>query len=368
MEFFNEAKEQSIVKSNLVTKYFDAWSRIISSWANKMAYIDLYAGPGVYEDGTKSTPVRIVEQAVANPKVAERLVAIFNDADPDNAKSLKDALDNVAGVEGLTYQPVVKCAEVDEDTAKQFKKMTLVPTFSFIDPFGYKGLSLGLIQAVVKDWGCDSIFFFNYNRINMGLPNELVNHHMDGLFGAERAERLRQAIADETAERREALIVEGMCEALRDFGAEYVLPFRFRHPKHGRVSHHLIFVSKHPLGYGIMKDIMASESSSDSQGVPSFEYNPRVLDQGLLFSLSTPLDDLQAELLSTFAGQTLTRDEVFEEHHINTPFVKKNYNDALHELEESGEITVVRPPRSNAKRKGRFTYGKKTKITFPATS
>ena len=45
---------------------------------------------------------------------------------------------------------------------------------------------------MLKDWGCDCVFFFNYNRISMGLGNEVVEEHMDALFGKERAEKLRE--------------------------------------------------------------------------------------------------------------------------------------------------------------------------------
>ena len=36
-----------------------------------------------------------------------------------------------------------------------------------------------------------------------------------------------------------------------------------------QVSNYLVFVSKHFKGYEIMKDIMAAESSTTEQGVPS---------------------------------------------------------------------------------------------------
>jgi len=61
--------------------------------------------------------------------------------------------------------------------------MKMVPTFFFVDPWGYKGLSLQLVNAVLKDWGCDCLFFFNYNRTSMGLPNELVEEHMNAWSG-----------------------------------------------------------------------------------------------------------------------------------------------------------------------------------------
>ena len=64
----------------------------------------------------------------------------------------------------------------------------------FVDPWGYKGLSLRLINSVLKDWACECIFFFNYNRINMGLGNDAVKEHMDALFGEERAAELAGAI------------------------------------------------------------------------------------------------------------------------------------------------------------------------------
>ena len=177
---------------------------------------------------------------------------------------------------------------------------------SFVDPFGYKGLSLGIVNGVTKDWGCECVFF-NYNRINAGLTNSAVKHHMDALFGAERAAKLRQDAAGQSPGRREALILEALAQAIKGMGGRYVLPFRFKNAAGTRTSHSLVFVSKHFRGYEIMKDIMASERSTTEQGVPSFSYSPAEADTPLLFSLNTPLDKLEEMLLAHFAGQTLTR-------------------------------------------------------------
>jgi three-Cys-motif partner protein len=83
-----------------------------------------------------------------------------------------------------------KCGVLSE-MVKQFASVKLVPTLFFLDPWGYKGLSLQIVNAVLKDWGCDCIFFFNYNRINMGLTNPAVQEHMNALFGEKRADQLR---------------------------------------------------------------------------------------------------------------------------------------------------------------------------------
>ncbi len=50
---FEEQKEQSAIKTEIVTKYFNAWATILVKHFQKIAYVDLFAGPGIYEDGSK---------------------------------------------------------------------------------------------------------------------------------------------------------------------------------------------------------------------------------------------------------------------------------------------------------------------------
>lgn len=73
--FFEESKEQSFVKSAIVSKYFWAWAKVIMSQVKrggkKIAYVDLFAGPGRHKDGTKSTPLLVLEQAIADPDMAK---------------------------------------------------------------------------------------------------------------------------------------------------------------------------------------------------------------------------------------------------------------------------------------------------------
>ncbi len=106
---------------------------------------------------------------------------------------------------------------------------------------------------------------------------------MNALFGKERADRLRAQLQNMEPFEREMTIVEEMSEALREMGGKYVLPFGFKNDRGNRTSHHLFFVSKNFRGYEIMKDIMARESSENTQGVPSFQYSPASLRWPILF-------------------------------------------------------------------------------------
>lgn len=367
--FFEISKEQSRIKAAIASKYFDAWAGVMMGTqdrfkgvhGDKIAYLDLFAGPGRYDDGTKSTPLMILEKAIASPKLRNRLVTIFNDKDENNTRSLQQAIDNLPGIDSLRYKPKVRQREIGTEIVKLFEEMKMIPTFFFVDPWGYKGLSLQLVNAVLKNWGCDCLFFFNYNRISMGLPNEVVEAHMNALFGADRANALREKIDGLSPAERELTIVEELCEAIKATGKRYVLPFRFKNETGRRTSHHLIFVSKDFKGYEIMKEVMAGESSSEQQGVASFEYSPATSRQPLLFQLARPLDDLENMLLRDFAGRVMNRDRVYELHSLDRPYVKKNYTEVLLRLEAAGKVEVEPP----AAKRPKGTLGPKVNIAFP---
>jgi len=290
------------------------------------------------------------------------LVAVFNDKDEDNSRSLQESLKTLEGVGTLKHEPRVTRLEVGDQIAELFEQMRLVPTLFFVDPWGYKGLSLRLVTSVLTDWGCDCIFFFNYNRINMGLDNPLVKEHINALFGQPRADQLRRKLEAMGPGQRELAIVEELSQALKTMGGKYVLPFRFKRDRRTRTSHHLIFVSMNFKGYEIMKGVMATESSTLEQGVPTFEYSPSDARQPLLFALARPLDALEGVLLAEFEGRTLSMEKVYREHSVDRPFIKRNYKEALLKLEGSSQVSA--DPPADKRRKG--TIADNVSITFPS--
>lgn len=344
-KFFEERSDQSEVKARIVEKYFSAWASIILPTVQrrnlKIGYVDLYAGPGRYRDGAASTPLLVLEKAISNPKIAERLLAVFNDKDNNNSNSLKEHIAALPNVSSLKNAPVITCGEIDNKAEEHFSKTKLFPTFTFFDPFGYKGLSLGIIEAVIKDWGCDCVFFFNYNRINAGLSNLAVNEHINALFGIERANQMRIKSASLSPAKREALVLEEIAQALKGLGGKYVLPFRFKNAAGTRTSHSLIFVSKHFRGYSTMKDIMAKESSTFDQGVPSLDYCPAEADMPLLFSLNQPVNALRDRLLGNLAGRKMNVAQIYEEQSVDTRYVLRNFKDVLSSLFQEKKISVI---------------------------
>jgi three-Cys-motif partner protein len=368
--FFDESREQSQIKARIVAKYFWAWCKVIIPTAKKrdkrIAYIDLFAGPGRYKDGTLSTPLLVLRQAIEDDDMRNMLVALFNDCDKENANALKKAIAELPDIDKLKHKPQVDSKEIGADIVALFGKMKLIPTFFFVDPWGYKGLSLGLINSVLRNWGCDCVFFFNYNRVNMGLNNETVREHMNVLFGQARADAVRRKLEGLKPEERENLIVEELSAALKELGADFVLQFTFRNETGTRTTHHLIFASKDFKGYDIMKEIMAQESSEQTQGVASFEYSPASEKYPLLFELSRPLDDLENMLLKSFIGKRLTTKQIYQRHSVGRPYIKRNYKQILVKMETAGKIAADPPADKRPTRKGQPTFADDVIVTFPS--
>ncbi len=354
-QFFKEQKAHSAVKTAIVTKYFPRWLDIIKRRARskKLGYVDLYAGPGKYDDGKESTPLLIMRHILAHADLREVVLTLFTDKKAKYVRALEKNISALSGIESLQHRPQIERQSADESTIPEyFENKSIIPTFMFLDPFGYSGLSLKLIGAVLKDWACEVMFFWNFNRINGALRHRGVRPKMDAIFGHERVDALRERLKTATTEtERESVILGALRDALDEakgrYPKQYMEAFRFRNVE-GRITHHLVFVTKDILGQRIVKDIMAKESSwCDPDGIASFEYNPNPPPPAPPPSLLdgapvTPMQRLKNELLERFRGRQLTVAKIYEEHNYGTPYIQKNYQEALKQLYyDEGKVSLT---------------------------
>lgn len=376
-EFYEEPTAASIAKIKIVADYFSAWSKVILPHAKKqndsrVAFLDLFSGPGRYKDGTASTPLWILGSAVNNVDLRNHLVMHFNDVDTATATTLEHEIQSFPGVNQLRYQPTVTNFEVGREVAKSLSAARLIPTLFFIDPWGYKGLSLDLLGSAIQHWGCDCIFFFNYNRVNPGVSNPMVEELINDLFGAERADLLREKVSGTSGHIREMVILNEMLEAVREGGGSWVLPFTFRNRIGNRTSHHLIFISKHFRGFDIMKDVMAGVGRTTGEDFLGFEFNPAPSIQlGFLdrFYREQQIELLEGWLLSHFSKRDVKMKDLYEEHELSrrgTVFRKVDYKSAIRNLESKGLVYLDVPADRRQKHNGEVTVGDSRTVYFPA--
>lgn len=79
--FFETQTISSKIKANIISEYFPSYCNIITSkyQPKQVRYIDLFAGPGFYEDGNASTPILIGRHCSKNDLLRENVKLVFND-------------------------------------------------------------------------------------------------------------------------------------------------------------------------------------------------------------------------------------------------------------------------------------------------
>lgn len=352
--FFGAQREHSRVKTDLVVKYLHAWLGVMqrNARSQELAYVDLYAGTGEYEDGTPSTPIRVLHEIVQQPRLHTRMKTIFNDSDPRCIDLLKENVSRVSGIENLRHKPLVWNYKIDSHFPKIMGDGQFIPSLFFVDPWGYKGLTLQLLGRTIRSWGCDCIFFFNYNRINPAVSNYMVDDLINELFGYDRALQLRNLTRGKSALAREETILDALVAALKSVGGRYVLPFAIKGGGGKRTSHYIVYVGKHFRGYDIMKDVMWGMSSGE-QGVRSLEFIP-ASTPGLQILLPFTRPYNESELIDRIVRmccrEDLRVDALHERVSVDTPYVRRDVKAALLAMESAGRLHF--PPDHKKRRAG----------------
>ncbi|HEY5235603.1 MAG TPA: three-Cys-motif partner protein TcmP, partial [Rhabdochlamydiaceae bacterium] len=329
------------------------------------AYIDLFSGPGSYEDGSRSTPLLIVKAVLKKQLFSKVLKTFFNDKDAALIKSLQQEIGLLPDIEKLLTRPVYMSQTASIALIDSFELSIDIPQFFFLDQFGYADIKPDLIRRIFINRKCDCAFFFRTSRVIAAITNPKSEQAMQSLFGDKRLLNLRAAFASPCVDKEHALL-EALKSAMLEEGAVYFQVFPFRIHEERSSKHHLVYLGKHQLGLSIMKDIMDRSSSTHHGDVPVMGFS-EVPAHPSLFEVD-PIPDLQRELLKAFAGKSLSVGSVYTSHHPNGQFVLRNYQEALRRLEESGEVTASPILGKRPKRYGKVTMGESVQIRFPSES
>ncbi len=272
-----------------------------------MYYIDLFSGQGKYEDGTESTPIEVIKIISSNPEFKNKIQCIFNESDEVRCSKLQESVFHCEGVKAFKFSPIITNTTVDSDTYKKFLNWNN-PSFVFLDPCGYKGLSMKLISSFSNSWGTDLIIFFNYNAINRSVEYESFESTMREVFGDDHYQRIKERL--DSGEEREYVILDEMISALKDLNLEYVLPFCFKFNEMNRTSHYILFATKNILAFSRMKEIMYKEGGAHDNGEGKFEYIPKSnimsKQRSLLEYFDCTNQEFKNRLLEKFSKRTIS--------------------------------------------------------------
>jgi three-Cys-motif partner protein len=265
-EHFEDYREQTQVKHDILAAYLPAYFHILKRWNNNLVYIDGFAGPGCYVriatgEEFDGSPIRALRLIASNEDFSKQVSTVFIESDDVLFNLLKDAVDNFYEEHPNIRKPIYRLGTFSDTLNEILGGLAgkLAPTFLFVDPCGVSGTSFDTIRAVMENDKCEAFIFFNIDGVRRiaGLPD--LSPVLVELMGSkERAKGLYEKLkTTKTAGQREELILLEYCKALTDeMGTQYIIPFRVEYENKKKASHYLIHATKHPLGFSIMKDVM----------------------------------------------------------------------------------------------------------------
>lgn len=175
-KFFEKKKPAAVLKHELLKRYLHMFvSKTKGRSTNgRVTYLDCYAGPGVYEDGSKGSPAVAIETAEivrGDPDKDHCIDGIFIEQDPASVKALRSFLED-ADLDWQVHHGTVETHL--ENVLNGLDPGTSL--FVLLDPFGL-GIPLDLLAKILPRsgpvrWGY---------RVE-GAPTEvLLNFSMPGL-------------------------------------------------------------------------------------------------------------------------------------------------------------------------------------------
>ncbi|MBI4245510.1 MAG: three-Cys-motif partner protein TcmP [Planctomycetes bacterium] len=346
-------KEISKVKHAVLQKYLPAWEQILSSWHNRLVYIDCYAGAGVYRRGEPGSPIIALRTAKSFLQIEKNknkeVVLFFIDKDKKTIDSLEQSIKKEGQLPtNLKCQCIQETAgNFVEELLKQVPK--LAPAFFFIDPYGHP-LPIPVMNKILERKSSEIFVNVMWHQINRDISNPQEHGRVTTLFGSE--EWKRNPFINLRGLSREHSFIEYFKSLLK---ADFKFPFQVRFSKEDKVKggenrtkYYLIHLSKHWKAVYLMKFVMSKLSQEEGLFYTSGRDN---YGQQII-KFNDPMNEAKSVVLSKYKnGDSKTFEQILIdcwEYY----FLEGDIRKALQQM-EGRELNIVRIESKKTGLKGR---------------
>lgn len=354
-------KNELEVRSNIILKYVKQWSAQLiqtikmDELEEKFAFIDLCVGFGLEQSKLPCSPepgeaiaTKVLQLTENNKALRSMLFTVLNAKETEVIANITKDITNINLIETLTFQPSINLSEVDTPVLSALALIKTLPTLVVLDWWNYKGINLELVQNLVHKSTADCLFIFDYKSILSAFPKKSKQEDLGRIFGATNLHQLKENLKGRIpVHQKEKIILNALKKQLNQASKmPYLLQYKF-YDSNNKTSHFLFFISQNQAAYTLMREVFCAESQVIEDGIGNLEYNPNKGRQQKITSqtLFGSMFHLEQDLLQTYKSQTLQLIDIYENHHSGKTLVKKNYIDALLNLERKNQITLTRKRR-----------------------
>ncbi len=300
--FFVSKKAAAVLKHGILKRYIKPWASKVGSTAEgkRVVYVDGYAGPGRYADGTDGSPALVLSTARA---------VDYRNIECHFVERRRADFARLSGLVGAAQADGVSCVahkgRLEAHLDRLLQLTAASPLFLFLDPFG---LAISFEDITGKAMGgvhggrmrkTEVLLNFSANavrRIGAFLdPSSTAKNRQATLNSMDRAcggSWWRDLFVrfETNEERVEAIAHEFMRRAAQAAGSGgWVFPVKNRATL--QPVYHLVYLSRHPDGMLLFGDALAGAQKEWRRLLVP----PPVVDEGALFALPDPF--LQEEAM-----------------------------------------------------------------------
>jgi three-Cys-motif partner protein len=329
-------------KHEILKRYLQAWMIILSQGKfPEILYIDGFAGPGEYSGGEIGSPIIALDTAFEyRSPLTARIHFLFVEKDTDRAAHLRKQ------VEQRTLPPnfrvIVEADTFEAAFERRYPEFVrngrLIPSFAFIDPFGWTGAPFSLVREILGQRSCEVFVNFMYEEINrfIGHPDQISN--FDSFFGTDGWKR---CIGETEPRRRNRCLHDLYLQQLHTVArAEYVRSFEMSNER-DVTDYYLFYATNELLGLKKMKEAMWKVDESGE-----FRFSDATdSNQLVLFEKAPKLPLLQERLRAAFSGKEVSVGDIEKFVLVETAFRETHYKGILKVLEkDTGQLKVIKAP------------------------
>jgi three-Cys-motif partner protein len=337
-------------KHQVLRAYLDGWIGVMANQALKvrrpgsgrprLLLLDGFAGPGRYAGGEEGSPLIMLEALRSHPGVESWAEVdfefLFIEHDKARVEYLRAEIDRLAPpAPNVSVRAEHGEFEAAFDALIQPILATGVPTFAFIDPFGYSKSSMSVTGRLLDFPRSEVLFFLPMSFIHRFVGRPGQEPALNSLFGSG---DWRDAISLE-GEARTAFLLELFEQRLAaSGGVEFVRSFQLR-TLDGN-DYRLVFSLGHTKGLELAKDAMWKV---DPVAGTSYRAETESGQEVLFSKMAVDTGPLLLELSAQFGTDQFTIDQADRVTLVDTPFRKAHLRKlTLQPAEKAGKLLVQR--------------------------
>jgi three-Cys-motif partner protein len=350
-------KEHTAVKHEILKKYLTPWTQILASGFDRIHYFDGFAGRGRYEDGEPGSPVLAMRAADKNAQDLDEFLCTFVELNDENFEDLESVIEDekqdcTEKISIITEN--AKFENVVDEIIEELNGNEIVPSFFFVDPFGYEGMPFEAVADIInlREEGVEVFLTYMVRDIRRFLTSE---DHEDSITRILGTDEWKQYKNSENKEEEVLKLYERQLR--READVDYVWPFEMKMPKRSETVYYLIHATNHFKGFKIMKDIMYNTGAEDRFAYLGPDHYAYEDEQTSLFDISdtsdSRVDDLAEFLFEQLEGKEMSFFDVMKQTYEETDLIEKHYREAIYYLEDHHKAKIQnRPNKHNGTKNG----------------